>query len=154
MSEDAPNERSSNGQPAIDQPSNDQPSNEQRDQRLRNRQALVTRGLEPYPYSYEVSDSAAELHERYAGLEAGAVVEGSEAAVAGRLVLLRMLGKLTFATLQDASGRIQVSFQKDDLDEYNALKKFDLGDWVAVEGSLYATKTGELTVRAGSFALL
>src|SRR5690606_34473244 len=159
MSEDqspepGPAERSSAEQPTGATQSSEQHSNEQRDQRLRNLQALIARGIEPYPYSYEASHTAAELHEEHGGLAAGEVVEGSRVSVAGRLMLLRMLGKLTFATVQDASGRIQVSFQKDDLEEYNALKKFDLGDWVAVSGSLYATKTGELTVRVDSFELL
>ena len=159
MSEDqspepGPAERSSAEQPTGATQSSEQNSTEQRDQRLRNLQALIARGIEPYPYSYEASHTAAELHEEHGGLAAGEVVEGSRVSVAGRLMLLRMLGKLTFATVQDASGRIQVSFQKDDLEEYNALKKFDLGDWVAVSGSLYATKTGELTVRVDSFELL
>jgi len=74
--------------------------------------------------------------------------------VAGRVMLKRMLGKLTFATLQDESGRIQVSFQKDKLEQYNALKKIDLGDWLEVTGEVYATQTGELTVDAGAFRLL
>ena len=129
-------------------------SHEQRDQRLRNLEALIGRGLDPYPYSYRASHDAAELHHAHAGLAAGERVGDSFTVVAGRIVLLRMLGKLTFATLQDASGRIQVSFQKDKLEGYNALKKFDLGDWVEVSGEIYATKTGELTVDATSFRLL
>src|SRR5690606_7764766 len=91
-------------------------SSEQRDQRLRNLQALIARGIEPYHFSIEASHSAAELQESHGGLAAGEAVEGSHVSLAGRLVLFRMLGKLTFATLQDASGRIQVSFQKDDLE--------------------------------------
>ncbi len=124
---------------------------EQRDQRLRNLEALVERGFEPYPYAYAVTHRAAELHAAYPAPEPGARLSGDEVVVAGRVMLLRMLGKLTFATLQDASGRIQASFQKDKLEAYNALKKIDLGDWVEVRGTLYATQTGELTVDVAAF---
>ncbi len=124
---------------------------EQRDQRLRNLEALVERGFEAYPYSYEASHTAAELHAAHPEPTPGQTIEAEPVSVAGRVMLLRMLGKLTFATLQDATGRIQVSFQKDELEAYNALKKVDLGDWLEVKGSLYATKTGELTVGAAEF---
>ncbi len=125
--------------------------NEQRDQRLRNLEALVERGFEAYPFSYTVTHTAARLHEAHPEPEAGEVVSDESISVAGRVMLLRMLGKLTFATLQDATGRIQVSFQKEKLEAYNALKKVDLGDWLEVSGTLYATKTGELTVDADQF---
>lgn len=125
--------------------------NEQRDQRLRNLEALVERGFEAYPYGYSASHTAAELHAAHPEPTAGEAIEAEAVSVAGRVMLLRMLGKLTFATLQDATGRIQVSFQKDELEAYNALKKVDLGDWLEVKGSLYATKTGELTVKVAEF---
>ncbi len=128
--------------------------NEQRDQRLRNLQALVERGIDPYPYSFERTHEAAELHAAHPGMAPGERAAGTQVTVAGRIMLLRMLGKLTFATLQDASGRIQVSFEKAKLEHYNALKRFDIGDWVSVTGEPYATKTGELTVDAGSFTFL
>ncbi|MFA5550977.1 MAG: lysine--tRNA ligase [Trueperaceae bacterium] len=125
--------------------------NEQRDQRLRNLEALVERGFEAYPYDYAASHTAAELHAAHPEPAAGERIDAESVSVAGRVMLLRMLGKLTFATLQDATGRIQVSFQKDELEAYNALKKVDLGDWLEVKGALYATKTGELTVGAAAF---
>ena len=124
---------------------------EQREQRLRNLAALTERGFDPFPYSYRASHSAAELHAEHPEPEAGSSLPGDPVTVAGRVMLLRMLGKLTFATLQDASGRIQVSFQKDMLERYNALKKIDLGDWLEVVGPLYTTQTGELTVRSTDF---
>lgn len=124
---------------------------EQRDQRLRNLEALVERGFEAYPASFHASHSAAELHAAHPEPTPGEAIEAEPVSVAGRVMLLRMLGKLTFATLQDGSGRIQVSFQKEKLEAYNALKKVDLGDWLEVTGTLYATKTGELTVDATEF---
>ena len=94
MSEDqspepGPAERSSAEQPTGATQSSEQHSNEQCDQRLSNLQALIARGIEPYPYSYEASHTAAELHEEHGGLAAGEVVEGSRVSVAGRLMLLR-----------------------------------------------------------------
>ena len=123
---------------------------EQREQRLRNLAALVERGFEAYPYRSEASHRAAELHERHGGAKPGD--EFSErVTVAGRVMLLRAMGKVTFATLQDASGRIQAYFQRDALEHYPALKKIDLGDWLEVSGTLFVTKTGELTVKADAF---
>jgi lysyl-tRNA synthetase class 2 len=124
---------------------------EQREQRLRNLEALRERGFEAYPYRYRASHRAAELHAAHPDPEPGSEPGGEPVTVAGRTMLLRKLGKLTFATLQDASGRIQVSFQKDMLERYNALKKVDLGDWLEVTGPLYVTQTGELTVRSTDF---
>ncbi len=124
---------------------------EQRDQRLRNLQALEERGFEAYPYDFTTTHSAADLHGAHPEPEPGEKIAAESVVVAGRVMLLRMLGKLTFATLQDASGRIQASFQKDQLPQYNALKKIDLGDWLEVKGELYATRTGELTVDASEF---
>lgn len=129
--------------------------NEQRDQRIRNLESLVERGFEAFPYEFSPTAYATELHERFPDPEAGTTYADDETfVVAGRIMLFRNLGKLTFATIQDNSGRIQVSFEKDHLPEYNALKKIDLGDWIEVTGTLYATRTGELTVRASDFRLL
>ncbi|MCA9839753.1 MAG: lysine--tRNA ligase [Trueperaceae bacterium] len=123
---------------------------EQREQRLKNLESLVERGFEPFPYSFKPSHYSSELHEKYGSAQAGDEF-AEELTVAGRVMLLRMMGKVTFATLQDQEGSIQAYFQKDELETYNALKKIDLGDWLEVTGSLFVTKTGELTVKATSF---
>lgn len=131
---------------------NDQKSlNEQRLQRLKNLEALRESGFEPYPYEHAATHTAAVLHAAHPSPEAGERVSDETVTVAGRVMLLRNLGKLSFATLQDASGRIQASFERDKLASYAALKKVDLGDWLEVTGSLYATKTGELTVDATAY---
>ncbi|MEZ4630808.1 MAG: lysine--tRNA ligase [Deinococcales bacterium] len=126
---------------------------EQREQRLKNLEALVEQGFEAYPYDYNPSHSAQELQERFKGAQPGEHFE-DEVKVAGRIMMLRMMGKASFVTLQDASGRIQAYFQRDALDHYEAVKKLDLGDWIEVEGKLFITKTGELTVQAKAFRLL
>ena len=124
---------------------------EQREQRLRNLDSLIERGFEAYPYDASPTRTAAELQAAHPEPEAGTDVSDEVVTVAGRVMLLRMLGKLTFATIQDATGRIQVSFEKSMLERYNALKKVDLGDWLEVTGPLYATNTGELTVKSTDF---
>ena len=90
------------------------------------------------------------MQERHEGAAAGDEFPET-VTVAGRAMTVRMMGKATFATLQDASGTIQAYFQKDALERYNALKKVDLGDWLEVTGPLFVTQTGELTVRAQDF---
>ena len=125
--------------------------NEQRNQRLRNLDALKERGFEAYPYSFKRSHLAQELQQVYAGAEAGTEWPEAKVTVAGRVMLLRSMGKVTFLTLQDESGQIQAYFQKDLLESYNALKKLDLGDWLEVSGTLFITQKGELTVKAAEF---
>ncbi len=123
---------------------------EQREQRLRNLDALVERGFEAYPYAFRASARADELHARHADAQPGDTFP-DEVTVAGRAMTVRGMGKVTFVTLQDAGGRIQAYFQKGELARYNALKKIDLGDWLEVRGTLFVTKTGELTVRVADF---
>jgi len=123
---------------------------EQRLQRIKNLESLVERGFEAYPYKFEISNKAKELQEKYKDTQAGEEFDDL-VSVAGRVMLLRMMGKVTFATIEDNSGRIQVYFQKDMLDKYNALKKIDLGDYIEVKGNIFRTQKGELTVKAHDF---
>jgi len=76
--------------------------------------------------------------------------------VAGRLMAKRVMGKASFAQLQDMSGRIQLFLQRDALPEgvYQAFKGWDMGDIIGAEGELFKTKTGELSVRADSVRML
>ncbi|TAK51303.1 MAG: lysine--tRNA ligase [Betaproteobacteria bacterium] len=82
--------------------------------------------------------------------------ESVPVAVAGRMVLKRVMGKASFATLQDGSGRIQVYVSNDvtGADAHEQFKHWDLGDIVGVEGTLFKTNKGELTVHAGNLRLL
>lgn len=127
---------------------------EQRQQRLRNLASLEERGFEAYPHRSDATHRAADLHARHAGAEAGDAWPDDAVVVAGSVMTLRGMGKVTFATLQDATGRIQAYFQRDALEGYAALKKVDLGDWLEVAGTPFVTKTGELTVHATSFTPL
>lgn len=126
---------------------------EQQEQRRQNLQELEEAGFEAYPYSYSPSHTLPELQERFAGGEPGDTHEET-VRVAGRIMTLRGMGKVTFVTLQDEKGSIQAYFQRDALEHYRSLKKFDLGDWLEVTGPLFRTRTGELTVDVQDFRLL
>jgi len=114
--------------------------------------ALRERGVPPFPYRFERSHTAAGALETFQeGTEEGPAVR-----VAGRLVALRAHGKSTFAHLADASGRIQLYFKLDQVgaDAYAVAGLLDLGDHLGVEGPLFRTRTGEVTVRVDRFELL
>jgi lysyl-tRNA synthetase, class II len=122
---------------------------EQREQRLRNQASLTERGFEPYPYGYRATTSAAALRAAHADAAPGDAWPDEVVTVAGRMMTMRGMGKVTFATLRDAGGDLQVFLQRDRLgDAYGGVKKLDLGDWVEVTGHPFVTKTGELTVEA------
>jgi lysyl-tRNA synthetase class 2 len=108
------------------------------------------RGIDPFAYRYERTHTAAEALAAFQN-DAEPPVR-----VAGRLVALRHHGKSTFAHLEDWSGRIQLYFKSNDLGEdgYALVQLLDLGDYVGVAGSVFRTKTGEITVRAREVVLL
>ena len=125
--------------------------------RRRKLDVLRERG-DAYPNDFRRSAFAARLVEEHGG-ESKAELEaaGVEAAVAGRLVLRRVMGKASFVTLQDMSGRIQCYLRRDDLGEdayRDVVDIWDLGDIVGVRGTLMKTNKGELTVRASGVRLL
>ena len=110
-----------------------------------------------FPNDFKPTDQALALAQEYAGRSAQALAAlPREVSIAGRMMLKRLMGKASFATLQDASGRMQV-YVKGELvgDEvYEDFKHWDLGDIVAVQGTLFLTGTGELSIRARSVQLL
>ncbi len=124
---------------------------EQRAQRLRNLAAWAEHGFEPYPYAYRATHGAADLQAAHGGAEPGERWEDERVVIAGRAMTIRRMGKVTFATVQDASGRIQAFFRRDATEAYAGLKKVDLGDWIEVTGVPFVTKTGELTIEAASY---
>ncbi|MEA3275891.1 MAG: lysine--tRNA ligase [Pseudomonadota bacterium] len=111
-----------------------------------------------FPNDFRRNVVAGELHAEYAEKDAEALeAVGLRVKVAGRLMSRRVMGKASFAHLQDMSGRIQLFVQRDLLgtDAYAWFKKeLDIGDIVGVEGTLFKTKTGELSVRCESLRLL
>ncbi|MEQ8857808.1 MAG: lysine--tRNA ligase [Pseudomonadales bacterium] len=111
-----------------------------------------------FPNTFRRDAMAQELHERCADEDKTALeAAGLEAAVAGRVMLRRVMGKASFITLQDGSGQIQCYVRRDDVgaaayDDFNEL--WDIGDIVGVRGTLMRTNKGELTVQAQTIELL
>jgi lysyl-tRNA synthetase class 2 len=123
---------------------------------IRARQEKLARlrelGVEPFAYRYQPTSTTQKAATDF--------VDGGEqpvaAKLAGRVRSLRPHGKTTFAHIEDRSGKIQVYFKKDGVgdDSYELVKLLDLGDWVGVEGEVFRTRTGEITLRADKLALL
>jgi lysyl-tRNA synthetase class 2 len=110
-----------------------------------------------FPNDFKPSDHAASLfavHDEQSTEELAA--QGTTAKVAGRMMLKRVMGKASFATLQDSTGRIQIYIKGEDVgaEVYASFKHWDLGDIVAAEGTVFKTKTGELSIHASCIRLL
>ena len=113
--------------------------------------ALRAEGRDPFKETrFDVTHHAQDIKDNFDALE------GSEVRVAGRLMSKRGMGKVSFCDLQDKSGRIQLYARKDEMDEeeYNRFKKYDIGDIVGVDGEVFRTQRGEMSVRAKTITLL
>ncbi|MCL7977483.1 MAG: lysine--tRNA ligase [marine benthic group bacterium] len=108
-------------------------------------------GFEPYAYGWDSSHDLTAAREAWPGEGEGPTVR-----VAGRIESLRDMGKSAFLHLGDRNGRLQAYFKRQQLSERDAqlLDLLDLGDWIGVEGPLFETRTGEVTVRADRLTLL
>jgi lysyl-tRNA synthetase, class II len=110
-----------------------------------------------FPNDFERSDLAAPLHARYDPMSREQLEQAPvEVAVAGRMMLKRVMGKASFATVQDGTGRIQFFITHDDTGaaSHEAFKHWDIGDIVAARGTLFKTQRGELSVRCRQLRLL
>ncbi len=116
-------------------------------------QRLRELGIEPYAYRFKPSCSAADA--KLAFLNDGEATEVN-CRLAGRIRSLRPHGKTTFGDIEDRSGKIQLYFRRDVLGErgYQLAQLLDLGDWIGVEGQVFRTRTGEVTVRVERIELL
>ena len=130
-------------------------------------EALKARGLEPYASSFVRTHRMDEAAQAFIESETGALAtstegvaaephEGPEVRVAGRIMSRRGHGKTAFAHLEDGGGRLQLYFKQDVLgeDAFGLLDLLDLGDWIGVDGPLFRTRTGEVTVRVTGWTLL
>jgi len=123
--------------------------------KLQKLQELKEAGINPYPYTYNQSHHAKEVNETYSSLQKGEHTDVT-VSVAGRVMLKRVMGKAAFFHLQDQTGRIQIYLSTDLLGPlYDVLtKKLDLGDIIGVEGHIFKTKMGEVTVEVKSAEIL
>ena len=108
-----------------------------------------------FPYSFTRTDTAGDLKARYVDLEPGES-SGDVVTVAGRLMNVRLMGKLAFAVVSDVTGTIQLFVDKRGLGEegFAAFLDLDAGDWVGATGEVITTRRGELSVRITEFVLL
>jgi lysyl-tRNA synthetase class 2 len=127
----------------------------QKGQRLEKLGRLRADGIDPYPARFRCTHSTAEA------VEAFSSCEGREPApvvrTAGRLLAIRVMGKAAFAHIMDRSGQVQIYLRKDEVgeDAYEFFRHgFDIGDFIGVEGALFRTRTGEVTVRVQCLQML
>jgi len=124
---------------------------------------LRAAGVEPYPYAWDVSATARDLldafdDEKNQPDDAGEATELIRASIAGRIMSLRVMGKASFFNIQDETGRLQAYVRRDDLPEgfYNTVfkKLLDIGDIVGIEGYLFRTRMGEISLHVERLELL
>ena len=130
--------------------------NELLEQRRLKLDALRERGV-AYTNSFRRDSLSQDLKIQFDGISKEELEEQShEVAIAGRIMLQRIMGKASFITLQDMKGQIQAYIRSNDIPEgqYDEFKTWDLGDIVGIKGKLFLTKTGELTVHADSIQML
>lgn len=114
-------------------------------------QAFIDKGIEPFGRRYDVTHHAQELLDQFETLGEEIVVR-----MAGRLMAVRGHGKASFTVVEDLSGKIQAYFRLDNLGEekYGEFKLLDIGDIVGVEGTLFKTHRGEITIKVTDFSVL
>jgi len=125
-------------------------------ERLKKLTELRKSGVNPYPYSFDKKDSAANLQEEHKSLKPEKKAK-EKAKIAGRISIVRDMGKIIFAVLNDSTGKIQLVFQEPDTPEKTTtfFKKFiEAGDFVGVSGEIFRTKRGELSILVKELELL
>ena len=121
------------------------------------RATAAAAGIAAFPNDFKPSHHAADLVAAHGDKDAELLAqEATPASIAGRMMLKRVMGKASFATLQDSTGRMQIYVQREAIGEeaYADFKHWDLGDIVAAEGTVFKTKTGELSLHATSVRML
>ena len=110
---------------------------------------LKKKGFEPFAYSFDTDTYSTDIKNDFQNYE------NKDVKIAGRLMALRRMGKASFAHIIDQKGRIQIYLKKDDIGEsYDAFKLMDIGDIIGVEGFVFKTKTGEISVHVKTLKLL
>jgi lysyl-tRNA synthetase class 2 len=125
--------------------------------RLEKLHRLRSMGIEPYPNRAERTHTSQEAIRLIEQAEAAGQAEWGPATLAGRLRSMRPMGKITFAHIEDGAGRVQLLLRLNELgqeqvDLFN--REFDLGDFVQASGSIFRTRTGEVTLRVEAFRML
>src|SRR3989338_10778060 len=124
-------------------------------ERLKKLEAIRGLNINPYPYSYNKTHNAKDLLDKYEKL----VKEEKtidKVSIAGRIMTLRNMGKAAFGHVQDETGKIQFYIREDEVgqDVYLLFNKLDLGDIIGIEGTVFRTKMGEISIWVKSLTIL
>tara|TARA_B100000029_G_scaffold134807_1_gene129188 strand:+ start:695 stop:2170 length:1476 start_codon:yes stop_codon:yes gene_type:complete len=132
-----------------------QPENEFIEVRIKKLQALLEKGIDPYPSSFARSHFSDEAVKYFTQCEEESSEASLEVSLAGRIMSRRGMGKASFLDIRDGRGRIQVMMRSNVLgDDYSTLDSLDIGDWIGVEGTLFRTRTEEITLQTKAFTIL
>lgn len=120
-------------------------------ERIKKLNKLQELGINPYPYSYKDISHTKDILDNFENIK-----EDEEFTLAGRVMLIRRMGNATFANLSDEKGNIQIFLSKSILgaEGYKIFKLMDVGDIIGVEGTVFKTQTGEITIKVSKFELL
>ncbi len=126
------------------------------EQKLNKLKALIEAGIEPYPHTYKKDINSKKLKETYEYVQAGEKLEDKVYKIAGRLMLRRDMGKAMFLDVYDEDGKIQIYLSKPELSEEDQklLPLLDIGDFIGIEGYVFRTHKGELSLHCKSIKLL
>lgn len=125
--------------------------------RLDKLQKILDRGINPYPYKFHRTHTNLEAAKHYTDLAASETSsKPSEIRLAGRITAIRFMGKAAFFDIRDGSGKMQLFFRRDTLGEekYELLHALDLGDFLGAVGTLFKTKSGEITLEVVEYVIL
>ena len=127
------------------------------DERRKKVETLRDMGINPFPAGYDPDLTASDAADRFGQMDEAALEkETSIFSIAGRIMSLRNFGKASFISIKDNTGLIQSYIRKDKVgdEQFNIFKLMDIGDFIGIKGSLFKTRTGELTILAGEIKLL
>lgn len=118
--------------------------------------SLRNLGIDPYPHNFTRTGHINEIINKFDGISAGDKLEGEVYKIAGRLMTKRPMGKAAFFNIQDQSGSIQCYLKKAELDEtsVNSFENIDIGDIVGIEGFVFKSQKGELSIHVKNFSIL
>ena len=132
-------------------------TNELIQQRVHKLEELKKEGINPYPNQFKVKDLSRDIIDAYGSLSEEELHALDQTfSLAGRIVAVRDFGKASFIQIQDRKGRLQAYVRKDLVGEssFQLFKKMDIGDFIRVEGKIFRTKTGELTIQVQALQVL
>lgn len=124
--------------------------------KLQHLEAIKKQGINPYPYRFDRTHSAAELQKQFASLQPGEETKEPTIKASGRIMTIRSFGKLAFLDLVDGSGKIQLQLRENDTtnESLQLAELLDRGDFIGAEGRMIRTKRGEITLLCRTLTLL